>query len=82
VGIADQTERTQVVAEMNAARDEEYGKVLERLPEFLAELDKEPRSPRSRRTETSAAASRESRRVTAAALRGRSWQHWHGLRCA
>ena len=41
VGIADQAERAQVVAEMNAARDQEYGEVLERLPEFLAELDKE-----------------------------------------
>jgi hypothetical protein len=26
---------------MNAARDEEYGEVLDRLPEFLAELDNE-----------------------------------------
>ena len=41
VGIADDAERAQVIAEMNAARDEEYGEVLERLPEFLAELDKE-----------------------------------------
>jgi hypothetical protein len=41
VGIADQAERAQVVAEMNAARGQEYGEVLERLPEFLAELDKE-----------------------------------------
>jgi hypothetical protein len=41
VSIADDAERTQVVAEMNAARDEEYGEVLERLPEFVAELDKE-----------------------------------------
>jgi hypothetical protein len=41
VGIAGEAERAQVVAEMNAARDEEYGEVLERLPEFLAELDKE-----------------------------------------
>jgi thioredoxin-like negative regulator of GroEL len=41
VGIADDAERAQVVAEMNAARDQEYGEVLERLPEFLAELDKE-----------------------------------------
>ena len=41
VAIADEAERAQVVAEMNAARDQEYGEVLERLPEFLAELDKE-----------------------------------------
>ena len=41
VGIADDAERAQVVAEMNAARDQEYGEVLERLPEFIAELDKE-----------------------------------------
>ena len=41
VAIADEAERARVVAEMNAARDEEYGEVLERLPEFLAELDKE-----------------------------------------
>lgn len=39
--IPDPAERTQVVAEMNAARDEEYGEVLDRLPEFTAELDKE-----------------------------------------
>jgi hypothetical protein len=30
-----------VVAELNAARDAEYADVLERLPEFHAELDKE-----------------------------------------
>jgi hypothetical protein len=41
VSIADDAERAQVVAEMNAARDEEYDQVLERLPEFLAELGKE-----------------------------------------
>src|SRR5262249_23815002 len=41
VGLADEAERAQVVAELNAARDEEYGEVLERLPEFVAELDKE-----------------------------------------
>ena len=41
VAIADEAERAQVVAEMNAARDKEYGEVLERLPEFLAELDNE-----------------------------------------
>jgi hypothetical protein len=41
VGIADEAERAQVLAEMNAARDEEYGEVLERLPEFVAELGKE-----------------------------------------
>jgi hypothetical protein len=41
VGLADEAERAQVVAEMNAARDQEYGEVLERLPEFVAELDNE-----------------------------------------
>src|SRR5215475_9402298 len=41
VGIAGEAERAQLVAEMNAARDQEYGEVLERLPEFVAELDKE-----------------------------------------
>ena len=41
VGLADEAERAQVVAEMNAARDEEYAEVVERLPEFVAELDKE-----------------------------------------
>src|SRR5205814_9934924 len=41
VSIADDAERAQLVAEMNAARDDEYGQVLERLPEFVAELDKE-----------------------------------------
>jgi ChrB-like protein len=41
VGLADDAERAQVVAEMNAARDQEYREVLERLPEFAAELDKE-----------------------------------------
>jgi hypothetical protein len=41
VSIADDAEQAQLVAEMTAARDEEYGEVLERLPEFLAELGKE-----------------------------------------
>ena len=41
VGIADDAEQAQLVAEMNAARDGEYREVLERLPELLAELDKE-----------------------------------------
>src|SRR5215831_10376830 len=41
VAIADEAERAQVVAEMNAARDQEYDEVLDRLPDFLAELDKE-----------------------------------------
>ena len=35
VGIADEAERAQVVPELNAARDQEYGEVLERLPEFF-----------------------------------------------
>jgi len=41
VSLADEAERAQVVAEMNAARDEEFAEVLERLPELVAELDKE-----------------------------------------
>ena len=41
VALADPAEQAQVIAEMNAARDSEYAEVLERLPEFLAELDKE-----------------------------------------
>jgi hypothetical protein len=36
-----QADQAQLAAEMNAARDGEYAEVLERLPEFLAELDKE-----------------------------------------
>jgi hypothetical protein len=41
IEIPGPAERAQVVAEMNAARDEEYGEVLDRLPDFTAELDKE-----------------------------------------
>ena len=41
VDISDAAERDQVMAEMNAARDEEYAEVLERLPEFLGELQRE-----------------------------------------
>ena len=41
VGLADESERAQVVAEMNAARNQEYAEVLERLPEFMAELANE-----------------------------------------
>jgi hypothetical protein len=41
VVLADGAERAQVVAEMNTARDQEYAEVLERLPELVAELDKE-----------------------------------------
>lgn len=41
VDLTDPAEQAQVIAEMNAARDEEYAQVLERLPDFLAELDKE-----------------------------------------
>ena len=40
VRLADE-EQAQVVAEMNAARDEEYAEVLDRLPEFVAELGNE-----------------------------------------
>jgi hypothetical protein len=36
-----QADQAQLAAEMNAARDGEYAEVLDRLPEFLAELDKE-----------------------------------------
>jgi DNA repair exonuclease SbcCD ATPase subunit len=39
--LADEAERAQVLAEMNAARDQEYAEVLDRLPEFVAELDTE-----------------------------------------
>jgi hypothetical protein len=41
VSIADDSERAQLVADMNAARDQEYAEVLERLPEFVAELGNE-----------------------------------------
>lgn len=36
-----QADQAQLAAEMNTARDGEYAEVLDRLPEFLAELDKE-----------------------------------------
>jgi Protein ChrB, N-terminal len=36
-----QADQAQLAAEMNTARDGEYAEVLGRLPEFLAELDKE-----------------------------------------
>jgi uncharacterized protein YdbL (DUF1318 family) len=39
--VTEAGEQAQLVAEMNAARDGEYAEVLERLPEFTAELDKE-----------------------------------------
>jgi ChrB-like protein len=41
VEFAEAGERERVVAEINAARDGEYAEVLERLPEFMAELEKE-----------------------------------------
>jgi hypothetical protein len=41
IAIPDPAEQAQVVAEMNAARDEEYGEVLDRLPDFTAELEHE-----------------------------------------
>ena len=41
VMLAEPAEHAQVIAEINAARDDEYAEVLERLPEFLAELEKE-----------------------------------------
>jgi hypothetical protein len=34
----DMSEEAHVVSELNAARDDEYGQVLERVPAFLAEL--------------------------------------------
>ena len=36
-----EADQAQLAAEMNAARDSEYAEVLDRLPQFLAELDKE-----------------------------------------
>lgn len=41
IEITGSAERAQVIAEMNATRDAEYAEVLERLPEFLAELARE-----------------------------------------
>jgi hypothetical protein len=41
IDITVAAERDQVIAEMNTARDEEYAEVLERLPEFLGELERE-----------------------------------------
>jgi hypothetical protein len=41
VVLTDAAEQARVIAELNTARDEEYAEVLERLPEFLAELEKE-----------------------------------------
>ena len=34
-------ERDELIAQFNAARDDEYNEVLQRLPEFFAELDRE-----------------------------------------
>lgn len=41
IAVTDAAEQAQLVAELNAARDAEYGEVLERLPELRAELDRE-----------------------------------------
>jgi hypothetical protein len=41
IRLADAAERDQVIAEFQAARDGEYEEVLERLPEFFAELERE-----------------------------------------
>ncbi|MEO3814722.1 Chromate resistance protein ChrB [Sphaerisporangium sp. B11E5] len=41
ITLADQAEYTQIVSEFNAARDAEYAEVLERLPAFREELDRE-----------------------------------------
>lgn len=41
VDITDPAEYAQLVAEFNAERDTEYGEVVERAPELLAELEKE-----------------------------------------
>ncbi|XEC33163.1 hypothetical protein JAO84_03895 [Streptomyces fradiae] len=41
VAIVDEAEYAQLVAEFNAERDTEYGEVVERAPELLAELEKE-----------------------------------------
>jgi len=41
VALSDPAERAGVIGELNAARDGEYGEVLERLPSFVAELASE-----------------------------------------
>jgi hypothetical protein len=41
IGFEDAREEAQLVAELRAARDDEYGEVLERLPAFLDELRSE-----------------------------------------
>jgi hypothetical protein len=41
VAVTDAAEQAQLAAELNAARDAEYAEVLERLPEFHAELARE-----------------------------------------
>lgn len=41
IAVTDAAEQAQLVAELNAARDGEYADVLERLPEFHAELERE-----------------------------------------
>jgi hypothetical protein len=41
IGFEDADEEAQLIAELQAARDDEYGEVLERLPAFLQELSSE-----------------------------------------
>ena len=41
IELADPAERDHVIAELQTARDEEYDEVLERLPEFFAEVERE-----------------------------------------
>ncbi|MFC8740420.1 Chromate resistance protein ChrB [Streptomyces sp. NPDC057144] len=44
VGITDPAEYAHLVGEFNAERDKEYGEVVERAPQLLAELEKETAS--------------------------------------
>jgi hypothetical protein len=41
IGFEDGAEEAQLVAELQAARDDEYGEVLDRVPAFLGELRSE-----------------------------------------
>jgi Protein ChrB, N-terminal len=41
IALEDRDEEAQVVSELQAARDDEYGEVLERIPAFLDELSNE-----------------------------------------
>ncbi len=44
IGITDPAEHAHLVAEFNAERDKEYGEVVERAPQLLAELEQETAS--------------------------------------